>query len=175
MWKITILRQKNHIFTNFRGGAPGAPVPTIFICCHMPTRPAYGVYMSQLVWYSRGYCSYRDVIDRGLLPRPHNHHFESLHHLDNCYGIFVSQIIKQVSLAVVTIQSTLHLSWPFTALFIRETRRMSLVVQEILTIPEHTNSPSVFSGVIDAHYLVFCDCLSFCLFFFWPFYCLSFN
>lgn len=86
-----------------------------------------------------------------------------LHHLDNCYGIFVSQIIKQVSLAVVTIQSTLHLSWPFTALFIRETRWMSLVVREILTIPEHTNSPSVFSGVIDAHYLVFCDCLSFFL------------
>ena len=28
MWKITILRQKNHIFTNFRGGgAPGAPPP----------------------------------------------------------------------------------------------------------------------------------------------------
>jgi hypothetical protein len=28
VWKITILRQKNHIFSNFRGGgAPGAPPP----------------------------------------------------------------------------------------------------------------------------------------------------
>ena len=92
-----------------------------------------------------------------------------LHHLDNCYGIFVSQIIKQVSFAVVTIQSTFHLSWLFTAFFTRETRRVSLVVQEILTIPEHTNSPSVFSGVIDAHYIVFCVVLCGSLFVFLSF------
>ena len=58
----------------------------------------------------------------------------------------------------------------------RLTRRMQLVEQELLTLPEHLNSPPVFSGVRVTRSLVVCvyfvdHCLSF---FFWPFCCLFF-
>ena len=51
------------------------------------------------------------------------------------------------------------------------------VEQELPTLPQHLNSPPVFSGICDAQSLVFCvfffiyQCLSF---FFWPLYILSF-
>jgi hypothetical protein len=38
-----------------------------FICSNIPTVPAYGVYISQLIRYSRSCDSYQDVLDRGLL------------------------------------------------------------------------------------------------------------
>jgi len=38
-----------------------------FICCNIPAAPAYGVYISQLIWYSRACGSYKDFLDRGLL------------------------------------------------------------------------------------------------------------
>ena len=51
----------------------------------------------------------------------------------------------------------------------RLTRRVSLVEQELLTIPEHMSSPPVFSGVRVTRslilYVCFVDrCLSFCTF-----------
>ena len=51
----------------------------------------------------------------------------------------------------------------------RLTRRVSLVEQELLTLPEHPSSPLVFSGVRLTRSLVLCvcfvdRCLSFCLF-----------
>jgi hypothetical protein len=36
-----------------------------FICSNIPAAPAYGVYMSQLIRYSRACGSYQDVHDRG--------------------------------------------------------------------------------------------------------------
>jgi hypothetical protein len=59
------------------------------------------------------------------------------------------------------------------------TRRVPHVEQELLTLPEHPRSSSVFSGVRVARSLVFCVkyCrLMFLLlpFFFWPLYCLCF-
>jgi hypothetical protein len=36
--------------------------------CNIPAAPAYGVYISQLIRYSRACGSYQDFIDRGLLP-----------------------------------------------------------------------------------------------------------
>ena len=58
-------------------------------------------------------------------------------------------------------------------------RRVPLVEQELLTLPEHLRSPQVFSGVPVTRSLVLyvCfvgRCLSFCTFFFWPEYCLFF-
>jgi hypothetical protein len=38
-----------------------------FICCNIPAAPAYGVYISQLIRYSRACGFYQDFLDRGLL------------------------------------------------------------------------------------------------------------
>jgi len=38
-----------------------------FICSKTPAAPAYGVYISQLIRYSRACGSYQDFLDRGLL------------------------------------------------------------------------------------------------------------
>jgi hypothetical protein len=38
-----------------------------FICSKIPAAPAYGVYISQLIRYSRACGSYQDFLDRGLL------------------------------------------------------------------------------------------------------------
>jgi hypothetical protein len=38
-----------------------------FICSNIPTAPAYGVYISQLIQYSRACGSYQDFLDRELL------------------------------------------------------------------------------------------------------------
>ena len=38
-----------------------------FICSNFSTAPAYGVYISQMIRYSRACCSYQDFLDRGLL------------------------------------------------------------------------------------------------------------
>ena len=36
-----------------------------FICSDIPAVPAYGVYLPQLIRYSRACCSYQDFLDRG--------------------------------------------------------------------------------------------------------------
>ena len=74
-----------------------------FICSNIPAAPAYRVYISQLVRYSRACGSYQDFLDRGLLLRTMllNQGFllvklkSSLrmfygrhHHLIDRYGIF---------------------------------------------------------------------------------------
>jgi hypothetical protein len=63
----------------------------------------------------------------------------------------------------------------------RLTRRVPLVEQELLILPEHLSSSLVFSGVPIrvtrslALYVCFVDrCLSFCTFSFWPLCCLFF-
>jgi hypothetical protein len=38
-----------------------------FICSNIPAAPAYGVYISQMMRYSRACGSYQDFLDRGLL------------------------------------------------------------------------------------------------------------
>jgi hypothetical protein len=38
-----------------------------FICSNIPAAPIYGVYISQLIWYSRTCGSYLDFLNRGLL------------------------------------------------------------------------------------------------------------
>jgi hypothetical protein len=39
-----------------------------FICSNIPAAPAYGVYISQMIRYSRSCNSDQDFLDRGLLP-----------------------------------------------------------------------------------------------------------
>ena len=62
------------------------------------------------------------------------------------------------------------LAWLITGFVTRLTLRVPLVEQELLTLPEHLNSPPVFSGVRVTRSLVLCvcfvdRCLSFSL---WP-------
>ena len=89
------------------------------------------------------------------------------------YGISVSQMTTGM----------IHLSFPHTRLitgFVTIlTRRVALVEQGLLTLPDHLSSTSVFSEVgvtrFLALYVCFVDrCLSFCTFIFRPLYCLSF-
>ena len=78
-----------------------------FICSNIPAAPAYRVYISQLIRYSRACGSYQDFLDIGLLlsRKPLNQGFllvklkSSLrkfygrrHDLVDRYGIFVSQM-----------------------------------------------------------------------------------
>jgi hypothetical protein len=78
-----------------------------FICSNIPAAPAYGVYISQLIRYSRACGSYHDFLDRGLLltRKLLNQEFllvnlkSSLrkcygrnHDFDDRYGISVSQL-----------------------------------------------------------------------------------
>jgi len=84
----------------------------------------------------------------------------SLHEFTNDHGY--------VPLAVDTSRSFPH-SWLITGLVTRLTRRVSLVEQELPTLPEHVSSPPVFSGVRVIRslvsYVYFVDrCLSFCTF-----------
>jgi hypothetical protein len=39
-----------------------------FLCSNIPAAPVYGVYISQLIWYSRACDSYQDFLYRGLPP-----------------------------------------------------------------------------------------------------------
>ena len=78
-----------------------------FICSNIPAAPAYGVYLSQMIRYSRACGSYQDYLDRGLLLtrkllnqgfllvklKSSLRKFYSRHHdLVDRYGISVSQM-----------------------------------------------------------------------------------
>ena len=82
-----------------------------FICSSIPVPPAYGVYISQLIRYSRTCGSYQDILNRGLLQARKllSHGFllvklKSLlrkfygrhHDLDDRYEISVSQMATNV-------------------------------------------------------------------------------
>ena len=78
------------------------------------------------------------------------------------------------------IAATVGLSFVFldrwTGFVTKLTRRVSLVEQELPTLPEHLSSPPVFSGVRVTRSLVLCVCFvdrCFVLlyFFFWPLCC----
>jgi hypothetical protein len=82
--------------------------------------------------------------------------------LDNDHGY--------VPLVVNTSRSFPH-SRLITGFVTRLTRRVTLVEQELLTLPGHLSSPSVFTGVRFTRslvlYVCFVDrCLSFCTFYF---------
>jgi hypothetical protein len=72
-----------------------------FICSNIPTAPAYGLYISQLIRYSRECGSYQDFLDRVLmltrkllvklkssLRKLYDRHHDLIDH----YGISVSQM-----------------------------------------------------------------------------------
>ena len=84
------------------------------------------------------------------------------HDLVNRYGISVSQMTRYVPPVISTSQSFPR-SWLITR-FVTRVRRVPLVEQELLTLPEHQSSTLVFSGVRVAQSFVFC--VMFCKFLF---------
>ena len=81
------------------------------MCSNIPGAPAYGVYISQLIRYSRACGSYPDFLDRGLLitRRLQNQGFPLVklksslrklyggqHDLLDRYGISVSQMVTDM-------------------------------------------------------------------------------
>jgi hypothetical protein len=84
------------------------------------------------------------------------------------WNICVTNDYGYVPFVVITFRSFPH-SWLITGFLTRLTRRVPLVEQELLTLPEHLSSPLVFSGVRVTRSLVLCvcfvdRCLSFCPF-----------
>ena len=92
-------------------------------------------------------------------------------------NIWVTNDHGYVPLVVNTSRSFPH-SWLITGFVTRLTRRVPLVKQEMLILPEHLNSPPVFSGVRVTRPLVlcvFCRSLFVLLsFLFWLLCCLFF-
>jgi hypothetical protein len=84
------------------------------------------------------------------------------------WNICVTNDHGYVPLVVNTSRPFPH-SWLITGFVTRLTWRVPLVEQELLTLPEHMSSPSVFSGIHVTRSLVLCvcfvdRCLSFCTF-----------
>jgi hypothetical protein len=85
------------------------------------------------------------------------------------YGISVSQMATDICSTCRSTSRSFPQSWLFTGFVTSLTRRVQLVEQELLTLPEHLSSPPVFSRVRFTRSLVllicFVDrCLSFCTF-----------
>jgi hypothetical protein len=154
-----------------------------FICNNISTAPAYGVYIYQLIRYSRACGSYQDFLGRELLlTRSYwakssswlswNHHFEILRSPPwlgwPLWNSCVTNDHWYVPLVVNTSGPFPH-SRLITGIVTRLTRRVSLVEQELPTFPEHMSSPTVFSGIRVTRslvvYVCFVDrCLPICTF-----------
>jgi hypothetical protein len=74
------------------------------------------------------------------------------------WNICVTNDHGYVPLVVNTSRSFPH-SWLITGCVTRLTRRVPLVEQELITLPEHLSSPPVFSRVRVTRSLVLCVCL----------------
>jgi hypothetical protein len=96
--------------------------------------------------------------------------FYGCHHdLVDRYGIFVLTNDHGYVPLVVSTSRSFPRSWLITGFVTRLTRQVSLVEQELLTLPEDQSSPPVFSVVRVTRslvlYVCFVDrCLSFCTF-----------
>ena len=101
------------------------------LCNTIPAALLYGVYISQLIGYSRTSGSYDDFRDRVLL-----------HDLVNCHEISVLQRTRIYSFCRIHNRSFPQ-SWFFNGVVTRLTRRVINVEQELLTLPEHLSPPPV--------------------------------
>ena len=134
-----------------------------FICSYIPAAPAYGVYLSQMIRYSRACGSYQDFLDRGVAANKEATEprvpfgkvevitSESLRsppwHGWPLWNICVTNDHRYVPLVVNTSQSFPH-SQLITGFVTRLTRRVPLVEQERLTLPEHMSSPRFLVGFV---------------------------
>ena len=129
-----------------------------FMCSNIPTVPAYGLYISQFIRYSR-VCSYQDILNKRLLltRKPRNQRFLLElklplrnyygQHLFDSYGISaVSQMIMDMFHLSYTLSGTFLYSWLITGFVTRWTEWVPLVEQELPTLVGHLRLPPVLSG-----------------------------
>ena len=98
-----------------------------FLSSNIPAASAYGVYISQLIRYSRACISYHDFLDRGLLltrkllnlefqmvklKSPLRKFYGRHHELIDRYGITVSKMISDMFLTSLLQSPSLSLMWP---------------------------------------------------------------
>ena len=137
-----------------------------------------------MIRYSRACGSYQDFLDRELLLtmkllnqgfllvklKSSLWKFYGRHHdLVDRYGISVTNDHGYVPL-VVNISRFFPHSRFITGFVTRLTRRVPLVEQDPITLPEHLSSPPVFSGVYVTWPLYECFVDRYLYFFFWPFF-----
>jgi hypothetical protein len=96
--------------------------------------------------------------------------FDFINDMVDRYGIYVTNDLGYVPLVVSTSRSFPNLRIT-TGFVTRLTRRVPLVEQELVILPEHLSSPPLFSWVCVTRslvlYVCFVDrCLSFCTFYF---------
>ena len=127
--------------------------------------------------YSRACGSYQDFLDLGwlLTRKPLNQGFCSVKLKSSLrklgwpfWNICVTNDLGYVPLVANASRSFPH-AWLITGFVTRLTRRVLLVEQELLILPEHLSSPAVFSGFRVTRslvlYVCFVDrCLSLCTF-----------
>ena len=100
------------------------------------------------------------------------------HDLFDFNRISVSQMTTGMSRLSQALPGS-FLNHDFTGFLSRLTKRVPLMQQELITLPEFTPSPPGFRGVRATRSLVSCVCfvIVVCpfIFFFWPLCCLSFD
>ena len=159
---------KNHIFSNFRGGARRVRPPWI--------RPWY-VYIfiaivKQIIKRGRvviqsNCLTLKQVCVRILtLSVPDEDYSRHASCTWNQISTFVFTSHEYVPFVVITIRSFPH-SCLITGFVIRVTKRVARVEKELHSLPEHLYSPPIFSGVRVAQSLVFC--VVFCQIVVYPF------
>jgi hypothetical protein len=132
-----------------------------YICSNIPA--ALHIQYLSLSWYSRACGSYQDFLERGLLLtrkllnqvfllvklKSSLRQFYCRHSdLVDRYGISVSTNDHgYVPLFANTSRSFPH-SWLITGFVTRLTRRVPIVEQQLLTLPEHLNSPRFLVGFV---------------------------
>ena len=159
-----------------------------FICRNIPAAAAYGVYISQLIRYSRACGSYQDFLDIGLLLTRKlldewfllvnwSHHFESFALPPPLgwplWNISVTNEHGYVPLVVNTSRSFPR-CWLISGFATRLTRWVSLVEHELPIFPEHLSSSPDFSVVRVTRSLVLCVCFVDRCLSFWPLCFMSF-
>jgi hypothetical protein len=139
-------------------------------CSNIPPAPAYVVYISQLIRYSRA-CGYHHGFHQsGLqLPRKQLNQMLLVVKLKSSLRYFCSHHHDLVTRFIIFCHK-----WLINGFVTRLTLQVPLVEQELLTLPEHLNSHTVVNGVHVAQYLVFCVVSWESFLSIWPLYCLSF-
>ena len=105
-----------------------------------------------------------------------SHHFESFTVATTTWLTFIQYLCHKWPRIYSTCKhfSSFPRSWLITGFLTRLTRRVSLVEQELPTLPGHPSSPPVFSRVRVTRSLVLYVCFVDRCFFFWPLCCLFF-
>ena len=122
-----------------------------FIGSNIPAAPADGVYISQLIRYSRACGSHQDFLGRGLMltRKLLNQGFllvKLKSSLRNCMEYLCHKWPRICSTCCKHFP-VLSSFMTITGFVTRLTRQVPLVQQELLTLPEHLSSPPVFCGV----------------------------